>query len=93
MTETTEAEPIWRGACRVYWRTDAFGMKDRALFVGGLHVGSIMHHHTGRSASYPDQTWRAWIMTDDDGKAVGWFSTEQEAKDALVDAAVKEILA
>lgn len=30
-------------------------------------------------------------MSDEDGKELGWFATEQEAKDAVVDAAVREL--
>ena len=87
-TETTaEAEAIWTGRCRVYWRADAFGHKDCALFIGRLHVGSLMHY-----APHGDKPWRAWLMTDDDGKQIGWFPTQQEAQDALVDAAIVEIL-
>jgi hypothetical protein len=31
-------------------------------------------------------------MTTDEGEEVGWYATEQEAKDALVDAALKALL-
>jgi hypothetical protein len=31
-------------------------------------------------------------MIDGDGKCLGWFLTEQEAKDLLVDEALKELL-
>jgi hypothetical protein len=87
----TAADPvaIWGGSARLYWRDDAWGNSDRALFVGGLYVGSVMH--TPTNPNRVGQTWRAWLMTDDDGVSVGWFPMEQEAKDALADAAVKEL--
>lgn len=92
---TTNAEPIWIGPCRLYWHTDDYGKVGRALHVGGLQVGTIMHspkmYGPGRVERVNEKPWRAWLMTDSDGKSVGWFLTEQEAKDALVDAAVKEI--
>jgi hypothetical protein len=83
---------IWGGPAQLYWRRDAFGHNDRALFVGRLHVGSIMyakpHPRENRS---PNKVWRAWLMTDDDGSIVGWYATEQEAKVALVGAAIEAI--
>lgn len=95
VTQTTEPVEIWRGTARLFWRNDAFGHKNAALFIGGLHVGSIMHCPMVHDLEdrNPDLVWRAWVMTDDDGKQVGWYRTEQEAKDALVDEAIKEIRA
>jgi hypothetical protein len=84
----TTAEPwIWRGTVTLCWRPDCFGKPGRALFVGGLNVGSIMYHKRDER----DDPWRAWLMTDEDGNEIGWYLTEREAKYALVDAAVKEL--
>jgi hypothetical protein len=87
----TTGEPIaiWGGNARLYWRDDSYGKKDRALFIGGLCIGHIMQW-TGKDSPKAGE-WRAWIMTDDDGRHLGWHPTEQEAKDALVDEAVKEL--
>jgi hypothetical protein len=73
----------------LYWREDVWKAKDRALFVGGLCVGSVMHRPI--SPNGIGHTWLAWLMTDEYGASIGSFLTEQEAKDALADAAVKEL--
>ncbi len=82
--------PIWSGPVQLFWRTDVFGYKDRALFVGGLHVGGIMQW-SGQDNPMAGQ-WRAWIMTDEDGRQVGWYRIEKEAKDALIDEVIKHLL-
>lgn len=92
---TTMPEPLWVGPCRLYWRTDDYGKDGRALYVGGLQIGTIMYipkmYAVGGIERVNEKPWRAWLMTDSDGMSVGWFLTEQEAKDALADAAVREI--
>jgi hypothetical protein len=86
---TADPLAIWGGNARLYWRQDCFGQPDRALYVGGLNVGHIMYSPTNpQRAGCP---WRAWLMTDEDGKGVGWFATEREAKDALAGAAAEEL--
>lgn len=77
---TSDPVAIWGGSARLYWFSNE-------LRVGGIHVGAINHmrgHCLGRD-------WRAWVMDDEDGRCVGWFPTEREAKDALEDAAIKEL--
>ena len=32
---------------------------------------------------YEMTPWRAWVMVDDDGRALGYFTTEEAAKKAL----------
>jgi hypothetical protein len=90
MTETAEPDAFWTGACRLYWRTDSYGHAERSLCVGGLEVGSIDHFPrtpTRNGFIDSEKPWRGWLMVDGDGKCVGWFLTEQEAKDTLVDEA------
>ena len=80
---------IWTGKTNLYWRTDGWGVEGRALFAGGLHVGCVGFI---QDRLYPGRPWRAWIMTEEDGKDAGHFETEQFAKDALVEGVTKEIL-
>lgn len=85
-SDSQTARPIWSAEVSMYWRPDCFGRAERALYVGGLNVGTVMHHATGRQKS-----WRAWLMTDEDGEEIGWYMTEREAKDALEDAAARKL--
>lgn len=92
---TTEPPAIWTGPCSLYWRRDCWGHEARGLCVGGLEVGSVQHlPRTPTREGFIDspKPWRAWLMIDGDGKCLGWFLTEQEAKDLLVDEALKELL-
>lgn len=79
---------VWRGHTELHWRNDCYGNTLQALYAGGLWVGSLMWSPIGDTKPNP---WRAWLSTDDDGSAVGWYVTEQEARDALVDAAVRAL--
>lgn len=84
MSETA-AEPFWRGHTSLTWRNDCWGRHLNALYAGSLYLGQVDHlRHETRGL-----LWRAWLMTDESGFDVGWFGTEQEAKDALADAAVR----
>lgn len=92
---TADPAAIWTGVCRLYWRRDCWGKEERSLCAGGLEVGSIQHlPRTPTRDGFVDseKPWRAWLMVDGDGKCLGWFLTEQEAKDLLVDEALKELL-
>ena len=80
------SEPFWTGRCRLYWRADDYGNAGRALYLGGLQVGSIICSFDRK------MPWFGWIMTDADGKKIGPSLTEREAKDALEDAVVTQIL-
>ena len=66
--------------------------------VGKLYVGSVHRLFPENwkdiaSTATPEQLrwykkndarpWRAWIMTDDEGDALGMYATEREAMDAL----------
>lgn len=78
----------------ISWRTDEFGKPERALYVGSIYVGSLTHESRrfgvgGREIEPREKPWRAWFMNDIDGNELGWYPTEQEARDAMVDAAVK----
>ena len=88
--QTTEA--IWTNPVLVslFWRPDGYGKPGRALYARDLYLGQVMHvpTHPRRQG----QTWRAWLMTTDEGEEVGWYPTEQEAKEALVDAALEGLL-
>ncbi len=66
------------------WKADEFGNPDHALFLGGISVGSLMH-----SKLVKEKRWRAYFMDSYEGSTVGWFASEQEARDALVDRVVK----
>lgn len=84
---STDPEPFWRGPVALYWRDDPYGHKKNALCIGTIYVGDVNEHwHTAAS-----KQWLAWLMADCDGQEVGRFATEQEAKDALVGAALKEL--
>lgn len=89
-TTTGHIDEIWRGSTSLHWVPDGFGRPDRSLNAGGLHVGLIQHIPQPRYG-HESTPWRGWIMSDEDGKELGWFATEQEAKDAVVDAAVREL--
>lgn len=86
---TDDEPPIWsKNGVGLYWRPDCFGNFGRALFLNGLSVGSVLLW-TGSQKEFMDRPWRAWIEdTNDDGSHLGWFKTEQEAKDACVDKAI-----
>jgi hypothetical protein len=88
-TTSKNDAPVWHGRVGVYWRDDQYGNKNVALFVGGLQVGSILY--AGTHAPRQRFPYRAWIMTDGDGKSLGWYATEDEAKVVLLDVAVREI--
>lgn len=81
-------DEVWHGVTSLHWMPNAFYMPDRALYAGDLYVGLIQHFPHGRYEATP---WCGVIMTNENGKDLGWFETEQAAKDALVDAAVKAL--
>jgi hypothetical protein len=89
---TSSADPFWTLGINVslFWRPDGWGRDERALYMRDLYLGEVMHLPPRPRRLGP--TWRAWLMTTDEGSEVGWFATEQEAKDALVDAALKALL-
>lgn len=76
---------------RLTWRDREGRLPEKALYLGGLCVGRLIHtewvvkHHLER--------WRVWIMTSESGKEIGWYATKQEAMDALVDAVLKAMFA
>lgn len=87
---TSHIDEIWRGSTGLHWCPDDFGRPDRTLYAGGIYVGLVQHIPQARYG-HEANPWRGWVMTDEDGKELGWFVAEQEAKDAVVDAAVKEL--
>lgn len=90
-SETVEPAALgeWNGV-RLFWRKDGYGRPERALYAGGLYLGEVMCLPTNPRLS--GAIWRSWLMTTDEGDEIGWYMTEQEAKDALVDAALKALL-
>lgn len=60
-----------------------------ALYIGNLCIGNLIELD---HPNHPGTSWRPWIMTDEDGKSLGWFASEQEARDVLVDAALKALM-
>lgn len=98
MSDTTIHDgvaPAWSGRvhANLFWRKDAFGDEGRDLYVNGLYIGCIMHVPIlyGTDVRPHGKPWRALLMSDDTGRQIGWFATEQETKDALIDAALKEL--
>ena len=83
MPDDPKATPALR------WRKDEFGNVDRALYIGRLYIGHIMHcpKHPRR----PDAPWRAWLMTSDEGDEAGWYASEADAKAALHAAAMEAL--
>jgi len=69
--------------------TSAFSWRENSpaetlyLYFGGLYVGCVIDWSNKMP---PDglPKFRAWIMTDDDGAAIGWFRSEVEAQSALL---------
>ena len=55
------------------------------LYMGGVWIGRVVHFsgHNHRTRG----GWRAWLMTDDDGREVAFTETESAAREALEDAA------
>src|SRR4051812_24449669 len=66
------------------WREDEWGNPERALYLGRLRVGSVMQIRVAKPKQF-----RAWIQDSEEGLTVGWFATEQEARDALVSAVLE----
>lgn len=60
----------------IEWRKDCWGKDARALYLGGLCVGSIMPG----SQIYKDGQWLGWFSNDDEGNETGWFPTAEEAR-------------
>lgn len=82
--DSTPQDPIWsHGEIDMAWRDDE-------LFVGHLHIGYIWKDRDGK--------WHSWLCSSDNGTIagngtrIGLYSTEQEARDAMVDAAVRALL-
>lgn len=74
---------------KLHWITDEFGYSERQLNLGGICVGSV--DNPGRSHTLIGDPWRVWLNIDPDGKLIGRFKTEEEAKKFLFDAAVKAL--
>ncbi len=67
------------------WKPDSLGDM-RALFVGPFYVGGINSPNMGRGAG-----WSSWIMTCEYSRDLPNFTTEEEAKDALVKAVLEAL--
>jgi hypothetical protein len=79
--------PVWSGTIRVAltWR-DCRIEGGFDLILNGFCIGYVYHRRSS------DKMWAAEISTSSNGKHIGLFSSEQSAKDALVDAVVRELL-
>lgn len=87
------SDPIWsRAGIEMRWREDEFGRANTSLYAGNICVGGI--YNEARLPRRPEHrgTWRAYLMNSDSGNAIGYYETEQECRDALVDAAVKALM-
>lgn len=86
MSDTNSApqDPIWsQGEIDMTWRDDE-------LFVGGVYVGIVWHDPWGDIL----ETGRPWvsILMDCSVSSKHRHHSEQAARDALVDAAVRALL-
>ena len=85
------AVTAWTNTVRIplSWREDMFDDHAQSLYVGAFYVGHItIIQHPTRGV-----LWRAWLTCDEVEDEVSYHQTEQESKDALVDAALKLLLA
>lgn len=73
--------PIWTGPldASLRWRA-------RELYFGRLFIGETLNRS---HYAPPKWHWAALLMTTGEGVVISRHPTEQEAKDALVDAALK----
>lgn len=88
-----DSPPIWsRAGIELRWREGKFGRANAVLYFGNSYVGGI-YNETGLPLG-PEHhgPWRAYLMNSDSGSAIGYYETEQECRDALVDAVVKALM-
>ena len=83
-------DPVWYGQFNLCWRQDCFGKPNQALYLGRICIGHLMLNNT--QAIHAEKPWRMWLMTDEDGDEIGYRATQQEAMDALVDAALNALM-
>lgn len=57
---------------------------DAPDYIKTNHINSRIYYEKRESAP-----WRAWISSEEDGNELGWFSTEELAKNALEEAVIK----
>jgi len=78
-------EPIWTGKCELRWRK-VKDYTDIELCIGGVALGRVY-------PCSPDPWVVVFVPDNDRGNVFGgkWFATENEARDALVDAVVREL--
>lgn len=70
------------------WQSDIWGHPDRLLYIGSIYVGGV--ELVVGDPDHPLAQWTGHLTTDADfGTDIEWFETEQEAKDALLTAALK----
>ena len=65
--------------------------EDDYLYLGGLLVGEVIRPTPQQLDSPLDPPWFAWISTRNNEMGVGWFATEQEAREALVDLVTEKL--
>lgn len=90
MTPPTPEAPIWRGSVALSWRRYIDGPLIYALCAGTLVIGLVSHTHPSLAPA-PNMPWHARFSSGWQARELGWFATEQAARDALVDAVVREI--
>lgn len=65
-------------------RVGAVGSERHELYAGRIYVGDILQLRRTKR-------WSMVLMLSNDGEEIGLRDTEQEARDGLVDAAVKAL--
>ena len=82
--------PAWTGhGITMRWFKNVDGDEDRDLFAGSIWVGHIDDFdNRGGWARTP---WSAWTNIQADGVLIGRYATADEARAAVVDAAVKAL--
>lgn len=82
----TPSPPIWsRGGIEMRWRVDEDGA-NILLYAGRTYIGLIL------APDHESDLWGCGLFTEPGGRVVGNYTTEAEARTALVDAAVKALL-
>lgn len=66
------------------WRTGAGESEYYELYIGRVYVGNIMKLRL-------TQGWSMLLASHPNGEEIGLRDTEQEARDGLIDAAVKAL--
>lgn len=66
------------------WRVGAVGLEYHELYAGQICIGNILQLRRTKR-------WSMFLKLSNDGEEIGLRDAEQEARDGLVDAAVKAL--